>query len=284
MRTIKPEFWTDSTMVGLSLGARLLYIGTWNFAICHQGHLEDDVFRLKMQVFPGNDLDVQALLDELMAAGRIRRLVSPDGHTYLHIVRLSNHQKTDPRWAPSCRACKESETLTEALPSTPEHTGARESTPERGRALRSTGEHSEGWDGVGGDGMGGEGVGELPPSPASPSRTSEPAGFAEFWSEYPRKVGKDDARRAYARAVKRSSSAAVLLGAHRYAADPNLGEPTFIPHPAKWLNDGRWEDGPLVPRGNGRTTTDDRVRGGLDLAARLRTVDHAQRAQIGASS
>lgn len=74
------------------------------------------------------------------------------------------------------------------------------------------------------------------------------AGFDEFWSNYPRKVGKDDARKAYMRALKRASADEVLAGTVRLANDPNL--PTdrqFIPHPATWLNGGRWDDEPLPP-------------------------------------
>lgn len=34
IRTVKPEFWTDRRMVKLSPLARLLYISSWNFALC----------------------------------------------------------------------------------------------------------------------------------------------------------------------------------------------------------------------------------------------------------
>ncbi len=73
--------------------------------------------------------------------------------------------------------------------------------------------------------------------------------FADFWRTYPRKVGKGDARKAWAQAVRRTGDpAVVLLGAHQYAADPNLPEMQFIPHPATWLRGERWADGPLAPR------------------------------------
>lgn len=104
IRTIKPDFWTDPVMVGLSPLARLLYIGTWNFAMCDQGHLEDDAFRLKLQILPAEDCDAAALIDELVDAGRLVRL-EVDGEPYLHVRTLSDHQRVDGRWTPRCPVC-----------------------------------------------------------------------------------------------------------------------------------------------------------------------------------
>ncbi len=66
--------------------------------------------------------------------------------------------------------------------------------------------------------------------------------FDLFWEMYPRKVGKKAARLAYSKAVGSNGSVEILTGAQRLANDPNLPEPRFIPHPATWLNEGRWED------------------------------------------
>lgn len=112
MRYVKPEFWTDSRMVQLSRDARLLYIGTWNFALCDKGHLEDDPLRLKLQIFPMDDVDVAALLGELMAAGRIVRVTDGES-SWLWIKRLEPHQKVEARWKPRCPACNASANLSE---------------------------------------------------------------------------------------------------------------------------------------------------------------------------
>ena len=74
-------------------------------------------------------------------------------------------------------------------------------------------------------------------------------GFAEFYLIYPRKVGKEAARKAFEKAAKSTDPEAIIEGASRFAADPNLPEKQFIPHPATWLNAGRWEDEPLPHRG-----------------------------------
>ena len=119
MRYVKPEFWTDSRMVGISRDARLLYIGTWNFALCDKGHLEDDMLRLKMQVFPADNVDVTALMAELMAAGRIVRVTNGQS-SWLWIKRLEPHQKTEARWKPRCPACNASANLSETQESSGE--------------------------------------------------------------------------------------------------------------------------------------------------------------------
>lgn len=67
---------------------------------------------------------------------------------------------------------------------------------------------------------------------------AEPDGFAEWWAEYPRKDAKDAARRAYAKALGRSSPGGLLSALRVY---PFQADKQFIPHPATWLNEGRWE-------------------------------------------
>jgi hypothetical protein len=72
--------------------------------------------------------------------------------------------------------------------------------------------------------------------------------FSEFWEVYPRKVGKAEAKKAFVKAHA-CANGEVVLGAQRFAADPNLpADKNFIPHPATWLNAGRWEDEPLPHR------------------------------------
>jgi hypothetical protein len=107
IRSLKPEFWTDSKLVRLSRDARLFYAGTWNFAMCDNGHLPDDTDQLKMQIFPADDdVSVDKLVEELVGSGRLLRLWSDDGRTFLQIKKLADHQKLEKRWSPRCQACQ----------------------------------------------------------------------------------------------------------------------------------------------------------------------------------
>jgi hypothetical protein len=69
--------------------------------------------------------------------------------------------------------------------------------------------------------------------------------FDDFWRIYPRNQGKGKAKEAFIKASKLTDVELILLGAERYAADPNLPDPKFVPLPATWLNQERWDDGPL---------------------------------------
>lgn len=89
----------------------------------------------------------------------------------------------------------------------------------------------------------------------SSERESRPDRFDEFWDAYPRKVGKKKARAKFAAAVKAAGSAQrVIDGALRLAADPNLPEKQFIPHPTTWMERGGWDDEPLPDRTPTRRT------------------------------
>jgi hypothetical protein len=81
--------------------------------------------------------------------------------------------------------------------------------------------------------------------------------FDAFWQAYPRKVAKDGAWRAW---QKRKPSAELLQQivaalAWQVHQDTWLKDGgRYIPHPATWLNAGRWQDEPSKgPRLNDRT-------------------------------
>lgn len=72
--------------------------------------------------------------------------------------------------------------------------------------------------------------------------------FENFWQTYPRKTGKAAAKRAFVKALATTARLEIMSGVHRLAADPNLPPKQFIPHPATWLNEGRWDDEPYPAR------------------------------------
>lgn len=98
IRTIKPDFWTDETLGECSPSARLLFIGTWNFADDH-GNLERSAKQLRAQVFPYDLVDAEPLVQELLNAGLLVEYEA-DGKKYLHIKGFSAHQKIENRSKP----------------------------------------------------------------------------------------------------------------------------------------------------------------------------------------
>jgi hypothetical protein len=91
IRTIKPEFWVDDTMVDLDPVAKLLYIGLWNF-VDDEGYLEFSVRRIKMMIFPGNDYDVDGALRSLLECSRIFRKDCDQGEI-IFLPHFTQHQK-----------------------------------------------------------------------------------------------------------------------------------------------------------------------------------------------
>ena len=69
--------------------------------------------------------------------------------------------------------------------------------------------------------------------------------YEEWWSAYPRKVGKLAAFRAYQTAKRLlgvEATPRLLLGAQAYAATTAGKDEKYIAHPTTWLNQGRWDD------------------------------------------
>lgn len=90
IRTVKPEFWTNEKLSECSLSARLLFIGSWNFAD-DNGNLPRSAKRLKMQVLPADSIDCEPLICELIAHGLLTEY-SVNGEKYLNIKGFKKHQ------------------------------------------------------------------------------------------------------------------------------------------------------------------------------------------------
>lgn len=82
------------------------------------------------------------------------------------------------------------------------------------------------------------------PESESESESNPRAGaFAEFWAAYPRKVGKEAARRAFAKVPKEAWPLLVpAINAQKLSRQWQKDGGQYIPNPATWLNQGRWED------------------------------------------
>jgi DNA-binding FadR family transcriptional regulator len=66
--------------------------------------------------------------------------------------------------------------------------------------------------------------------------------FNEFWKKYPRKVGKHNAAKSYARAIKEIDKAKLLQIVGLFADSNKNTEEMFIPHAQTWLNGKRYLD------------------------------------------
>lgn len=103
----------------------------------------------------------------------------------------------------------------------------------------------------------GTGTGTKRSKPTCSPAASGPAhdGFADFWQSYPKKVAKLKAMKAW-KNIKPSSQvlAELMAGLDRQKAGEQWQKDggQFIPHPATWLNDRRWEDREQLGIASGR--------------------------------
>ena len=94
IRTIKPEFWEDEKLAKLPVQARLLFIGTWNFADDNGVLLANPVL-MKSHIFPYEDIGISTIsewIDMLVENGMLIR-TTYNGKDYLVIRKFLIHQK-----------------------------------------------------------------------------------------------------------------------------------------------------------------------------------------------
>lgn len=237
IRSIHPGLFTDDAFMALSAPARVLWIGLWCEAD-DQGMFQWKPLTLKARILPADNVDVAALLDELISAGCVRR-GEIGGAEYGAVRNFTRFQR--PKSPNAVHPINDNFRKFVGL------------SPSIGEVLpQSSGNDGEGLpDNSGTDGEkvpqmeeGGVDGGGNPPPIVPPLTEAE---FDAWWAAYPRKVAKDAARKAYAKARKRADAGTLLSAAQRYAKAQD--DPKFTKHPATWLNGGCWddEDAPAKP-------------------------------------
>ena len=102
----------------------------------------------------------------------------------------------------------------------------------------------------------GASVEEYIPQQATPSATPNiPNGVViEIYEAYPKKVGKPAALKAIAKAITKIKPEDLLSKTRAFAAAKIGSDPQFIPHPATWFNQERFNDDPTTWNTNGNQT------------------------------
>lgn len=80
------------------------------------------------------------------------------------------------------------------------------------------------------------------------SLNSSSSEFEQFWNSYPRKIGKKAAQKAYQQAKDKPTIVELLAAIEKAKTSEQWTKDNgqFIPHPATWLNQGRWTDEPTT--------------------------------------
>lgn len=89
-RNLKPGFFKNELLVEQPFEYRLLFAGLWTLAD-RDGLLEDRPTRIKMELFPADNVDVNAGLDALQEAGFILRYEA-EGKRCIAVLAWAKHQ------------------------------------------------------------------------------------------------------------------------------------------------------------------------------------------------
>jgi len=106
--------------------------------------------------------------------------------------------------------------------------------------------------------------GENPDKPKSTPKVDER--FAQFWQAYPRKVGKQDAKKAFAKIDVDIDVLLAALEKQKGSEQWQKDGGQFVPHPATWLNGRRWED-ELTPYSGARAQSPYHIQTAAEYAA-----------------
>jgi len=93
IRTIKPEFWSDSKIVQLSLQARLLFIGLWQISD-DWGISRANLTWIRSQLLPFDSIKAERVtkwVNELIKLNLIRPF-NVNGENYFEIINFKKHQ------------------------------------------------------------------------------------------------------------------------------------------------------------------------------------------------
>jgi hypothetical protein len=229
IRSIKPEFWRSDAIARLPRDIRLLFIGLWSYVDDNGVGIDDermivaDLFALDDDTREVRDY-VREGLATLSREMRVTRY-EVGGKRYLWIRNWFEHQRVD-------RANKPRYPLPPEVAASEDGPDGPDDT-DPSRDPRETSAVGTGVQGYRGTGV------------VSTSSAVAPEMFARFYAIYPRRIGKKAAEKAWAKAMKTGADPELVIqSAQRYAASRVGQDPKYTPHPATWLNQGRWEDEP----------------------------------------
>ena len=224
IRTIKPEFFTHEGLFELEVETgwpiRVAFAGLW-CAADREGRFKWEPRRLGVQILPYDQADFSRVLDALTTRGFVKKYLSGQG-VFGVIPSFSAHQVINNRE-------KESE-----LPEPLEYIECDACSTREPRVNHASQAERKGK----------EGNKERKGRDIDASITRQSNGFNEFWSAYPRKVGKGDAEKSWAKLKPPIAEVLNALEWQRQQLKWIEDRGNFIPNPSTYINQKRWLDEP----------------------------------------
>jgi len=232
-RNIKPGFFRNEELVELPFSYRILFAGLWVIAD-RAGRLEDRPKRIKMEVFPADDVDIEDGLNALQSRGFLLRY-SADGARYIQVLNFEKHQNPHKNEAPS------------SIPEPDPHSASTVQAPESHSAT-----HADSLipcslipcslipDSLIPDSL--QNTSSAAPTESGRKADALADGFAEFWNAYPKKVEKKAALEAWKSKRLNGHAQEVIDHVRQRAARDKSWIDGYIPSPKRFIRDERWRD------------------------------------------
>lgn len=224
IRTVKPEFWISEQMSNVSEGAALLAIGLLNYAD-DEGYFNANPELIRCALYPLRkpSKPIPQMLKELHDIGYIELGIANGGKKIGRVAKFNLHQVIS---RPKHSKLKEFFTVLEE--SMISH-GLIHDASMIDPPLNGTGNGME------------QGTGNA---------RAALSGFDDFWKSYPSKVGKEAALKAWKKIKPDAALIEAMLDAihdQKKGAKWLKDNGQYIPNPATWLNQGRWDDEAVEP-------------------------------------
>lgn len=215
-RNLKPGFFKNEELADGGPYVQLLFAGLWTLAD-RKGRLEDRPRRIKAEVLPYYEGDIDPFIEKLASAGFILRY-ERDGNNYIQIINFEKHQ-------------------------TPHFKEADSTIPAPGKTSASPGNSGTSR----ADSLNPPTDSLNPPTSQQPRASDDALNerFAVFWLSYPNKKSKGKAEKSWKRIKPDEQLHDRILHALERAKKSEQwckDGGKFIPHPATWLNAKGWED------------------------------------------
>lgn len=217
-RNIKPGFFKSEGLASCSFQARLLFIGLWCVAD-REGRLEDRPARIKAELFPYDNVNIEKLLDELASkkdCDGTPSFIVRYGHPkrYIQILHFLSHQH--PHMNEQESIIPDISTCTVQAPDDSGKTPSESLLPITDSLIPIT-------------------------DTSPPVRNY----FSIFYKTYPKKKARPLAEKAFAKLKMDDTLMDKVMGGLFRAMESEewtKENGKFVPFPATWINQRRWED------------------------------------------
>jgi hypothetical protein len=248
-RNIKPGYFVNDDLGALPPITRIAFAGLWCIAD-RAGRLEDKPKRIKVQILPYDDVNMEDVLNQLHHAKFITRYIA-DGQEYIEIPNFGIHQNPHKHERESDIPAFSEQVHTLHNTSTVQVQYKDDTCMEVARLIPD----SLIPDSLIPDSIH-PGTVQVPCQGGRVSRkprkdaSEETPEFQEFYVQYPRHVQRGAAFKAWQVAIKKTTIDRIMEALQKQirAGVFKKDDPQYILHPATWLNRQCWDDDvPFTP-------------------------------------